>query len=146
MKVYVEIDENCKETEVIIKAKQMTSEVSSLFYKLSETGEVIITGTKGERAVLLEPKDIVRFYSSNQRVYAQTVEEEYVVKFRLYELEGRLEANSFVRISNTDIINLKKVVDIDLSFRGSICIKLKGDIKCFVSRRYLSGIKRILGL
>ena len=146
MKVYVEIDEKCEETEVIIKANQMTDEISRLFYKLSDVEETIITGIQGERAALLKPKDIIRFYSSNQRVYAQTLESEYIVKFRLYELEERLESNSFVRISNTDIINLNQVIDRDLSFKGSICIKLKGNIECFVSRRYLSGIKKVLGL
>lgn len=85
MKVYVELDEKYKETEVLIKASQMTSEVNDLFYKLSETGTTVITGIKGERAALLEPQDIIRFYSSNQRIYAQTMNSEYIVKFRLYE-------------------------------------------------------------
>ena len=64
---------------------------------------------------------------------------------RLYELEERLD-NRFVRISNSEIVNLKKVKSLDLSFVGTICMELSNGEVSYVSRRYVSKMKKILGL
>jgi DNA-binding LytR/AlgR family response regulator len=63
----------------------------------------------------------------------------------LYELEERLD-NRFVRISNSEIVNLKKVKSLDLSFVGTICMELSNGEVSYVSRRYVSKMKKILGL
>ncbi|MED9904979.1 MAG: LytTR family DNA-binding domain-containing protein [Lachnospiraceae bacterium] len=57
---------------------------------------------------ILEPASIYRIYSANQKVFAVTDKGEYILRSRLYELESRLEKDNFVRISNSEIINLKK--------------------------------------
>lgn len=69
----------------------------------------------------------------------------YQVRLRLYELEERLD-NRFVRISNSEIVNLKKVKSLDLSFVGTICMELSNGEVSYVSRRYVSRMKKILGL
>lgn len=71
---------------------------------------------------------------------------EYVLRLRLYELEKRLSSCQFVRISNSEIINLKKVSHFDLSFTGTICVKLSNNTTTYVSRRYVSKVKKILGI
>ena len=60
--------------------------------------------------------------------------------------EERLDNNLFVRISNSEIVNLKKVKSLDLSFAGTICMELSNGDVSYVSRRYVSKIKKILGL
>lgn len=42
--------------------------------------------------------------------------------------------------------NLKKVKNFDLSFSGVICVKLTDGTITYVSRRYVSKIKKILGI
>lgn len=51
-----------------------------------------------------------------------------------------------IRISNSEIVNLKKVKNLDLSFVGTICMELSNGDVSYVSRRYVSKIKRLLGL
>ena len=69
-----------------------------------------------------------------------------MIRLRLYEVEQRLERVSFVRISNSDIINLKKVKRFDLSFAGTICVTLLNGTVTYVSRRFVTKIKKILGI
>jgi len=69
-----------------------------------------------------------------------------VLRLRLYELEERLRPFSFVRISNSEIINLKRVRSFDLSLVGTICVTLSDGSKAYVSRRYVPKIKEVLGI
>ena len=51
-----------------------------------------------------------------------------------------------VRISKSEIINLRFVKRLDLSITGTIGIQLKTGETAYVSRRYVNRIKSILGL
>ena len=146
MKIEVKIDENCTETKVIIIAEKMTDEVLALMRRLSEETPQGIVGFDGDIVQLLEPSDIIRIYAAVGKVFAVTVQKEYVLRLRLYEAEERLSGKGFVRISNSEIINIKKAKKFDLSTVGTICVLLSnGDIS-FVSRRYVSKIKKTLGI
>ena len=68
------------------------------------------------------------------------------MRLRLYEAEERMDSSKFVRISNSEIVNLKKVKSLDLSFVGTICMELSNGTVSYVSRRYVSKIKKVLGL
>ena len=79
-------------------------------------------------------------------MFAATDKGEYTLRLRLYEMEERLNPKQFVRISNSEIINLKKVKNFDLNFAGTICVELVNGTKTYVSRRFVSRIKTILGI
>lgn len=66
--------------------------------------------------------------------------------YRLYEIEDVLRKQKFLRISNSEIVNIRKIADIDLSIIGRVCIRLSGDICVYVSRRYIPKIKKSLGI
>lgn len=51
-----------------------------------------------------------------------TLQGEYAIRYRLYELEEVLDKKQFLRISNSEIVNVKKIRDIDLSITGRICM------------------------
>ena len=74
------------------------------------------------------------------------LEETYTVRLRLYELEERLDAARFVRISNGEIVNLDRVTAVDLSLSGTIRMTLDGAVYAYVSRRYMKKIKETLNL
>ena len=146
MKINVELNENQKEIEILIKTATMDDNVNDIIKKLSDEKMKIIVGYLEERAKILDESYIVRVFSSNKKVFAKTHDIEYLLKIPLYEFLERVGQNQFIRISNTEIVNLKKIVEFDLSFTGTICIKLSnGDIS-YVSRRYVTQIKQILGI
>jgi len=146
MQIEIKIDEMQTEPKVIILTDKMTAEIDTLLKKLSESTPQVIAGFKAESLEILEPQAIVRAYSSNQRVFAVTRKGEYLVRLRLYELEERLDKSYFVRISNSEIINLKMVRSFDLSFVGTICVMLLDGTSTYVSRRYVAKIKQVLGI
>ena len=146
MKIEIKLDESCEQPRVVIYAKSMTGEVEELLKRLSESEPRLITGYADEEAELVDQTDIMRIYAANGKVFAVTPRGELRLRQRLYELEERLDAKLFVRISNSEIVNLKYVRRFDLSMAGTICVKLKDGSVAYVSRRYVSRIKRILGL
>ena len=146
MQIEIKIDPACTEPRVIIMAASMTEDVNHIIKKLSENIPQIISGSKDGRIEVIEPSDLIRIYTGAGKVYAVTEQGEYTLRLRLYELEARLDPHRFVRISNSEIINLKKVLNFDLSFTGTIYVKLSNGTVTYVSRRYVSKIKKILGV
>lgn len=146
MQVEIKIDSLCTEPKVIILTASVTEEVNDLVQKLSENNPLIISGSRNGRIEVLEPNDLFKIYAGNGKVFAVTNNGEYILRLRLYEAEERLNPSQFVRISNSEIINLKKVKNFDLSFTGTIYVELTNGTTTYVSRRYVSKIKKILGI
>ena len=146
MKIEVRIDEKCKEPKIVVMTDKMTDEINALVKRLSEEQPQVIAGFKDDTVEVLEPSDIYRVFATSDKVLAETSHGEYTLRLRLYEMEQRLDNRSFVRISNSDIINLKKVKSFDLSFAGTICIRLSNGTVTYVSRRSVAKIKQLLGL
>lgn len=146
MQIRIELDESVLETEFIIRTAQMTDEVNGLIKKVSEQSPQLLSGFRDGNLEILLPTEIIRIYASEGKVYAITANDTYTLRRRLYELESRLDKNSFIRISNSEIINFKMVKSFDLSFTGTIRVKLVNGTSTYVSRRYLSKIKQWLGI
>ena len=146
VQVEVKLDTELTEPKVIILTSRMTDEVNAVIQMLSDTEPKLITGFRGDNATVLDEKDILKIYAANGKVYAVLPSGEYTLRLRLFEVEQRLKQQHFVRISNSEIINLKKVKSFDLSFTGTICVILSDGSKTYVSRRYMSKIKEVLGI
>lgn len=149
MKIEVRVEPDCDAPRVVIITNEMNEEIQALVKKLSAGSEERLTHIIGFRdgsAELLEPSEVIRVYGGNQKVFAMTSRGEYILKARLYELEEALVAKDFVRISHSEIINLKQVEKFDLNLSGVICVKLKNGQTTYVARRYVGKMKKTLGL
>lgn len=146
MQVEIKIDDSCMEPKVIIITDKVTEEINDILHMLSSKTPEVITGFYNDLAEILSPDDIIRIYATAGKTLASANEKEYILKQRLYELEEQLPKHSFVRISNSEIINLKKVRSFDLSLSGTICVALTDGTVTYASRRYVSKIKQVLGL
>lgn len=148
MQLNIKIDANYEEPVTLITTAHMTDEVNRIvdFINQSDAVTTIISGIKNDKVELLEQESLIRIYTEGGKVFAKTEYELYQLRLRLYELDKRLDDTLFVRISNSEIVNLKKVKSLDLSFAGSICMELSNGDVSYVSRRYVSKIKKLLGL
>ena len=146
MQVEIKMDSSLKEPKIIILTDRMTDEVRALFQKLSSKSPQLLMGICGDTVKILDPVKTIRFYTNCKKVLASTPEGEYPLRLRLYELEERLDSSLFVRISHSEIINLKMVKSFDLSLSGTICVLLSDGTVTYVSRRYVAKIKQVLGI
>lgn len=146
MEIEIKIDANFKAPKIVIFTDSVTEDIKALAEKLSSEDRQVITAFKDNTVKILEPDEIIRIYSFNGKIVAVTERGEFFLRRRLYELEELLESRKFVRISNSEIINLKRVKEFDLSAAGTICVSLSNSEVTYVSRRYVSKIKKILGI
>ena len=142
MQIEIKIDEKCKEPKIIVMTDKMTDEVNAIIKRLSDEQPQVIAGFRDDVVEVLEPSEIYRVFAESGKVFAETNHGEYALRLRLYDAEQRLDS----RISNSDIINLRKVKSFDLSFVGTICITLSNGTVTYVSRRSVAKIKQLLGM
>lgn len=146
MKLKINIDPNIKETIIKIFAESMNDDVALVQSILGSSSINRIVGFKNEEISLLEPNEIIRFFTSDKKVFAQTMADDYLVRLRMYDLEERFQSSPFIRISQGELINLNYVKRLDLSYRGTIALEFKtGDVS-YVSRRSLKDFKKALGI
>lgn len=146
MRVELKIDDSYTEPKIIIITNKVNDEISNIINILSSKKLDVIIGFYNDLAEILSPSDIIRIYSADGKTFASANKKEYIIKQRLYQLEEQLRYFSFVRISNSEIINLRRVHNFDLSLSGTICVTLSDGIVTYVSRRYVSKIKQVLGI
>ena len=149
MKVGINIDRSVEEVEVLITAQEQSRTVNALYEHIVEFDKKsleTLTAYRDDIAKIVNVTDVFRIYMGNQKVYIQTHQGEYAIRYRLYELEAALDKKQFLRISNSEIVNVKKIRDIDLSIIGRICIRFEDNTQTYVSRRYIPKIKKSLGI
>lgn len=146
MKIKIKIDSTYNDPEIIIFTDEITDDIDRLVKILTDENSQIISGIRYDRVEVLDPDEIIRVYANSKKVYAVTDKGEYTLRFRLYEAEERLGSKKFVRISKSEIINLKKVNSFDMNLAGTICVRLSNNEVTYVSRRYVAEIKKVLGV
>lgn len=147
MQIKAVIHEKYKETEIHVCHHQMNAEIDSLMKDLDNFVNKGLCGIapNGDK-IMLTAKDICRFFASDAKVFAQTENAQYVIPMKLYEIEKELDETIFLRISKSEIINLKMIRQVDMSIMGTIRVCLRGNIDTYTSRRNVSRLKRALGL
>ena len=147
MKVEIQIDPTLDEPVIVLRAPGPNREVEALAQKLRAAAlPRPFTVYREREPVRVSRSVVLRFYAEDKGVFCQTGKGVFTVRQRLYELEEELEGTRFVRVSNSEIVNLDRVTALDLTLTGTIKMTLEGGTVCWVSRRYVKKIKQALGL
>ncbi|MCW6109474.1 LytTR family DNA-binding domain-containing protein [Clostridium sporogenes] len=146
MKIDIQIDDNSKETRVVIYTSEITEEVQAILNNLKRVQQKYILGMKDERIYILNPDEISFFYSEKGKVFAQTYNLVYEIKEKLYKLEENLKGTSFVRISKYAIANVDKIKNLEILFNGNMCINFFDGKQEYISRRYMKKIREYLNI
>lgn len=135
-----------EEIEVIINAAKKCETLDRIIESLQSISENIdtIIGYKDNQISIINVKDIMCFYSQGQNIYCKTTNKELKTKKKLYELEETLDKSSFIRVSNSCIVNIKFVESFDLSKIGDIVIKFIDGTSEYVSKRKIPSVMKFL--
>ena len=144
MKVELNIDEKFKEILVTISTDKINDEVQELVNYI-EYKEDYLVGIADDQVCVLDISDIIRVFVEDRKVFVVTTKGKFVVRKKLYEMNNLL-TKDFVKISQSEIANIKFIKNLDLSIRGTIVIVYKNSDISYVSRRLLKDFKTQLGL
>ena len=132
------------EEEVVIYARERT--------KLTDDIEALVIGSvpeligyKENQTVKISSDSVYCFTVEDNKVYALTDSEKLQIKLRLYQLEEMLP-DTFVKINQSCIANIRKIERFDTSVSGTLLIKFKNGYKDYVSRRQMKAVKERFGL
>lgn len=144
MKVELNIDKKFEETIVTISTNKVNDEIQNLVNYIENKEDYFIGVLDGE-VRLLNTEDIIRVYVEDRKVYVVTVEGRFIIRKKLYEVQSML-TKDFIKISQSEIANVKYIHSLDLGLRGTIVINYKNSDISYVSRRMLKEFKMKLGL
>ena len=143
MKLQIVIDHNHDE-EILIYAHEKTPLICEI-EELVKNNSVDLIGYTENETVKLNLNDVYCFFTEDNKVYALTENGKYRLKSRLYQLEENLN-NSFVKINQSCIANIKKIDRFKATVGGSLTVVFKNGYIDYVSRRNLKKVKERLGL
>lgn len=147
MRVDMNISESIKEPYVVINSDELTPEIAALAREIVAfgNGRNVIIGNLDERMVIIEPKKIVLIRVESEKVYVVTEDETYRVGKRMYELLEVL-GKEFMQVSKSAAINLSYLESVEPSFNGIMLLHMKNGEKEYISRKYVPGLRKYLGI
>ena len=146
MKVDLFFSRDISEPHAEIHTNELTDNIHQAIALLEDDSKMdMLAVKKGKDISFLDFDEIFMIRVEDKQVIVYTQEDKYSIKKALYQVEESLNP-SFVRISKTTIVNIKKIDRVAPSLRGMMFIKLKNGLKDNISRKYLPEFKKALDL
>lgn len=143
MKIKIDIDENIKEEEIVIKCSDINDNIKKIKNYITSLNNksLKLTFYKKETEYFLPLSDILFFETTDTCICAHTNDDIFETKYKLYELENILP-NNFLRISKSTIININYVYSIEKNITSSSVVKFNKSYKqVYVSRMYFKTLR-----
>ncbi|MCR5302345.1 MAG: LytTR family transcriptional regulator DNA-binding domain-containing protein [Lachnospiraceae bacterium] len=147
VEIEVVLDERYTDPHVTIRTKSNTQQVENIICAIEDASHSDfpqIAAEKGDTVEFVSQRDIVRVHTEGRRIVIQTENDIFTVKRTLTGLEDVLNPSRFLRISQSEIINLYKVKSFDFNLAGTIGVEFDCGIKSWVSRSRVRQIKNLL--
>ncbi len=145
--IEVAIDEKYVDPKVTILTREKTGLVESIINAIENVSEnefpLIPAYTEGEMEFVSQ-RDILRVYIQDRKCILQTDEGLFSVRKNLSRLEEDLNPSRFVRISQSEIINIYKVKRFDINIAGTIGVEFENGTKTWASRSCVKTLKALL--
>jgi len=145
MKIVINENESCLETEVIINCRQTDEQILRICAGL-RMHDKKVTGFLNEQMHILNVNDILYADTVDRKSFLYTVDETYETPLKLYELEEQLAGEDFIRASKSCVLNFGKVKSLRSDFGGRMICTLENDETIVASRQYTATIKQKLGI
>lgn len=147
IKVRTNISNEYNDIDIVINAPEKNSQVINIEnYLLSINYNSIdkVIGMQENNIFIINVPDIITAYSEEKNNFIKTKEGIFKIKEKLYYLEENLPSKSFIRISNSVIVNINKVKCFNTDVIGSILVKMIDGTEEYVSKRRVSSVMKFL--
>ena len=145
MKIEIDIDEKYPDTEVVIRANKLDSDVERLVAMMRMVN-MQIGVRKNDETYLLDVEKILYIEAVERKTFVYTSDETYESDLKLYEIEQELLERDFFRISKQSIVNIRMIKSLKSDINRKIRITLRNDEQIVVSRMYSDELRRKLVL
>lgn len=146
MKIRIEINDDSTEDEVLIRCSRVDETIQKIHQYVLEQSLLSskITFYKKNQEFYFPLDDVLFIETEGERIYAHTINDAYLIKYRLYELEEILPRH-FMRAAKSTIVNIKQVYSITRNLTASSLINFINSYKhVYVSRYYYREIQHRL--
>ncbi len=141
------IDEKFDEPKIVIYTKERTEQIDSIISAIKEITDEAgsdIVGKRDGMARIIPQKSIIRARTEGRKIVIDTDDGTYSVKNSLSGLEEKLDPEKFIRISQSEVINLYRVKHFDISLAGTVLIEFDNGDQTYVARRFVKSLKKRL--
>ena len=147
VEIEVIIDEEYEDPRVTIRTRANTAQVENIINAIenvSNSDFPQIAVTKDNNLVFVSQRDIVRVHIEGRRVLLETEDDTYTIRGTLTGLEDVLNRTRFLRISQSEIINIFKVRHFDFNLSGTIGVEFDCGVRTWASRSRVRQIKELM--
>lgn len=134
-----------KYKELLEKSGFVISNDAKLIFKEEDYIQESFIGEQSGEYEIIHFSKIVYIESFGHNIYLHTLENEYKIREKLYEVEGILGNKSFIRINKSTIVSKGGIKKIKPSLNGRIDLSLKNDKVVYVSKNYSKQFKEFIG-
>ena len=145
--INVVLDARFADPKVTIYTKEKTKQIENIIYAIENASDndfPLIPANSDEGVEFISQRDIIRAYTHGRKVMLRTEEGNFTAKKNLTGLEEDLNPTRFIRISQSEIINIYKVKRFDINIAGTIGVEFDNGEKSWASRSCVKALKALL--
>ena len=141
------IDEKYLDPLVNIYTFEQNRRIDNIIYAIENAAQSDIPPIgvfKDNNLMFVSQRDIFRLQIIDRRTLVETDEGIFESKMSLTSLEELLDEARFIRISQSEIINLYHVKSFDFTLNGTITVRFDNGEESWVARRRVKALKDML--
>ncbi|KRO18087.1 LytTR family DNA-binding domain-containing protein [Lacticaseibacillus saniviri] len=150
MKISFEQDASLSadQIEVLVRAADTNPDVLDLLAQLNQLNKQAHTLpiTVDDQVIVIPISEIVAIEVLSEQLTIHTLHREYLTRGHLKDVVEKLDPVTFVRISRSAVLNLNQLNLLEPEFSGNLLAKMKTGLSLTVSRKYVSELKKALGM
>lgn len=145
--IEVILDDRFADPKITIQTKEKSKLVEDIIEaveNISGNDFPNIPGLTGDKVEYISQREIVRVYTSGRKLIIQTDDGAYFSTKTLSNIEAVLNPDRFIRISQSEIVNMRKVKQFEMKLVGTIGLEFENGEKTWVSRSSVKTVKAFL--
>ena len=118
---------------------------SNLTFREDDYIQETFLGLYNNNFEIIHYRNILYVESFGHEITLQTMQKQYLIKEKLYEVAGTLKNKGFIRINKSTVINKLGIKEIRPALNSKLILIMKNDLKLTVNRIYNQAFKQFIG-